>query len=76
MQMNGYYRENIFQLEEMYLYRSMFNTYIGDYNEAIKDLNLSWKQHILLSQSMKTDHGTDKIDIKTGDEMYGKFTAS
>ena len=24
----GYYRENIFQLEEMYLYRAIFNTYL------------------------------------------------
>lgn len=27
---HGYYRENIFQLEEMYLYRSIFHLYIGN----------------------------------------------
>ena len=46
----GYYRENIFNLEEMYLYRSIFNTYIGNYDEAIIDLNKSWKQHFQSKQ--------------------------
>lgn len=34
----GYYRENIFQLEEMYLYRAIFNLYIGKFQEALNDL--------------------------------------
>lgn len=58
----------------------MFNTYIGNYEEAIKDLNLSWKQHVHQSQQIKKETGATgaetKMDIQTGDEMYGKFTAS
>ena len=75
---HGYYRENIFQLEEMYLYRSVFNTYIGEYKDAISDLNLSWKQHVHQSQQAKREVGLDRMDIKTNhdDEMYGKFHAS
>ena len=51
----GYYRENIFQLEEMYLYRSIFKTYIGDYKDAMSDLNKSWKQHWLAKQTSKRE---------------------
>lgn len=40
---HGYYRENIFQLEEMYLYRSIFQLYIGNMQESLADLTKSWK---------------------------------
>lgn len=30
----GYYRENIFQLEDMYLYRGIYKMYLGSYDEA------------------------------------------
>lgn len=30
----------------MYLYKSIFNTYIGNYEDAIADLNSSWRKHI------------------------------
>lgn len=46
----GYYRENIFQLEEMYLYRSIFYTYLGNIDLAIADLNRSWKAHYRANQ--------------------------
>jgi hypothetical protein len=67
----SYYRENIFQLEEMYLYRSIFNTYIGNYDEAISDLNKSWKEHCLSAKpkkegddvSQKSSIGQDLNDI-------------
>jgi hypothetical protein len=41
----GYYTENIFNLEEMYLYRAIFNIYTNNYSAALTDLNKSWKQH-------------------------------
>jgi hypothetical protein len=40
---HGYYRENIFQLEEMYLYRSIFHLYIGNIQESLADLTKAWK---------------------------------
>mgnify|MGYP000211895552 FL=1 len=45
LQFYGYYRENIFQLEEMYLYRAMFLMYQDRNSEALEDLKKSWKQH-------------------------------
>jgi len=79
----GYYRENIFQLEEMYLYRSIFNTYVGNYEEAIKDLNLSWKQHYHTSlqakkDAVKSSNKNEMAGIETNldEEMFGRYTAS
>jgi len=39
----GYYRENIFNLEEMYLYRAIFKLYLGKFSESLEDLSKSWK---------------------------------
>jgi hypothetical protein len=41
----GYYRENIFQLEDMYLYRGIYKMYLGNYDEAQIDFNKSWNHH-------------------------------
>lgn len=43
--MFGYYKENIFMLEEMYLYRAIFNIYFKNYDAGLKDLNKSWSLH-------------------------------
>jgi len=82
----GYYRENIFQLEEMYLYRSVFNLYVGNYEESIADLNRSWKSHFQSTQQAKKDlkSTTNKAgknfnidtEFEEDDEMLGKFSAS
>jgi tetratricopeptide (TPR) repeat protein len=42
---NGYYRENIFSLEEMYLYRAIFSLYTKNYKSALNDLEKAWRQH-------------------------------
>jgi hypothetical protein len=79
----GYYRENIFQLEEMYLYRSIFNTYLGNIDHAIADLNRSWKAHYRATQ--QANLGGSKATTKNNvlgvttdltDELFGKFSTS
>ena len=45
--MFGYYKENIFQLEEMYLYRAIFNIYHKSYKTALEDIERAWKQHFI-----------------------------
>ena len=39
------YRENIFNLEDMYLFRAIFNMYLMKYDLAITDLAKSWNTH-------------------------------
>jgi hypothetical protein len=79
----GYYRENIFQLEEMYLYRSIFNTYLGNIDHAIADLNRSWKAHYRATQLAKlgTSRATTKdaglgVTTDLTEELFGKFSTS
>jgi len=43
--MYGYYKENIFNLEEMYLYRAIFNIYSHNYQAGLADLERAWKMH-------------------------------
>ena len=77
IQAYGYYRENIFQLEEMLLYRSIFNFYLGDYASALEDMNRSWKQHFAANQQAKRDANGARGGIETDkEEMYGKFPMS
>ena len=81
---HGYYRENIFQLEEMYLYRSIFQLYIGNMQESLADLTKSWKQHFQSTVQAKKEAvagGTSSnngigIDTNMTEEMYGKFPMS
>ena len=80
---HGYYRENIFQLEEMYLYRSIFYTYLGNIDHAIADLNRSWKAHYRATQQAKLGGGkaTAKdaglgVTTDLTEELFGKFSTS
>lgn len=78
---HGYYRENIFQLEEMYLYRSIFQLYIGNMQESLVDLTKSWKQHFQSTVQAKKEavaggassNNGIGIDTNMTEEMYGKF---
>jgi hypothetical protein len=80
----GYYRENIFQLEEMYLYRSIFNTYLGNIDQAISDLNKSWRAHYRANQSAKngnskaTTSKSNALGVTTDltEELFGKYSTS
>jgi len=77
---HGYYRENIFQLEEMYLYRSIFHLYIGNLQESFDDLNRSWKLHFqsnaLAKRDATSNSGAPGIDTNMQEDMYGKFPIS
>lgn len=39
----------------MYLYRSIFLTYVGEYDSAVEDLNKSWKQHWQSKKTLKVE---------------------
>lgn len=72
--MHGYYRENIFQLEEMYLYRSIFNLYHKNYKAAFEDMEKAWKQHFT---QKKMEQDGKKVGIETDQEhMFGKYSMS
>ena len=71
----------------MYLYRSIFHTYLGNADQALQDLNLSRKQHIQISQLSKKEQAQSNSNTNRGkknpgletqhkEEMYGKFPAS
>jgi hypothetical protein len=63
----------------MYLYRAIFNLYLGKYTESLEDLTKSWKQHFAANQQAKKDAcaGTKKVGIDTeNEEMFGKFPVS
>jgi hypothetical protein len=79
----GYYRENIFQLEDMYLYRGIFQMYLGKNDESLRDITRSWNHHILAKKQVAQDGKSGKntakklgIDGEDGEEMYGRFPAS
>ena len=79
----GYYRENIFQLEDMYLYRGIFQMYLGNNDEALKNITKSWNNHIMAKRQVALDGKSNKntgkkigIDADDTEEMYGRFPAS
>lgn len=52
---HSYYRENIFSLEDMYLYRGVFKFYANDTKAAQSDFELSWKHHLTLKNQAKAE---------------------
>jgi len=43
----GYYRENIFNLEDMYLFKAIFLMYLGQYDESNSELVKSFNTHLV-----------------------------
>jgi len=79
----GYYRENIFQLEDMYLYRGVFQMYLGNNNESLADITKSWNYHFMAKKQVAQDNKSSKntgkrlgIEADMDEEMYGRFPAS
>jgi len=61
----------------MYLYRAVFNIYLGLYDQALKDLQMSWKQHFLANQQAKKEANPQRAGIDTDEEeMFGKYSVS
>ena len=61
-------------MEEMYLYRSIFNIYLKNYKDAMRDLVKSWNLHF---QQKKSENESRKVGIETDQEhMFGKFSMS
>jgi hypothetical protein len=78
IQAHSYYRENIFSIEDMYLYRGIFKFYSGDYKGAHENFERSWNKHLALKANARDElRQNKKLGIESEHEaMYGKFPAS
>ncbi len=54
----SYYNENIFGLEDLYLYRAIFKVYSGDFTSALKDFDSS----ILIKKQQKSENENSDSD--------------
>ena len=51
----SYYKENIFQVEDFYLYRAIMNIYSSNFEQAIKDFEMS-----VMSKQDQKEETTDR----------------
>ena len=59
----SYYMENLFSLDDIYLYRAVLKFYAGDYKGAIQDFKLSFKtkqQYKILDN--ENQQGNDQLE--------------